>query len=306
MLSAGVRFVQHSVWRDEQGLPVLVETGTIILGILGDAHLCDMKTRFGATYGDLRFPATKFGILCVRIEPRLVPASGGCIWADGGREGRENIHGTPVQYVTFHNPVLGNGPYGILMSDPEPELRDPWCVGQYGIVSRNPVLRRELTVPQGADWSCSIRVLAFDGAFREARIRNWLEALLSFAAARRMWLVGSMGLAALVAALLNSCGVAACTSVRVVATSGASYPTAAVPTPFVGGSLRLRGRVGLDALPGFLHRCRSSWHCHPGNGHRGRWRWQSDFLSAFLSVGGPFLRGWISNPYRTGSRRDPP
>lgn len=176
MLSAGVRFVQHSVWRDEQGLPVLVETGTIILGILGDAHLCDMKTRFGATYGDLRFPATKFGILCVRIEPRLVPASGGCIWADGGREGRENIHGTPVQYVTFHNPVLGNGPYGILMSDPEPELRDPWCVGQYGIVSRNPVLRRELTVPQGADWSCSIRVLAFDGAFREARIRNWLEA----------------------------------------------------------------------------------------------------------------------------------
>ncbi len=174
----GVQFVQYSIWRDEQGQPVLDEVRTVTLGVLGDVHLCDVTTCMSAVYGDLQFPATKFGILCVRVEPRLVPACGGRIQADGAREGQQGIHGIPGRYVVMHNPVWGNGPYGVLMSDPEPEERDPWCVGAYGIVSRNPVLWQERSVPRGTDWCCSLRVIAFDGAFRDDRIGDWLEAPL--------------------------------------------------------------------------------------------------------------------------------
>lgn len=105
VFSRGVRFVQHSIWRDEQDQPVLDEVRTITLGVLGDVHLCDMTTCLSAAYGDLHFPATKFGILCVRLEPRLVPACEGHIRADSAREGRERIHGTPVRYLAMHNPV---------------------------------------------------------------------------------------------------------------------------------------------------------------------------------------------------------
>ncbi|MDD1650507.1 MAG: PmoA family protein [Methylococcaceae bacterium] len=180
----GVRFTLKSIWRDEQEQPMLDEERTVILRALPDATVCDMASRKTAAYGTAEFPKTKFGSICMRVEPRLLPSLGGQVigCVDG-----ELCHGTADEVanakvcdaVAYENDVPGLGVYGvclmILDNSASPDRRGPWFIRDYGLATVNATQNETIAVPAGGVWTAALRIVAYDGPITAERLAVWKD-----------------------------------------------------------------------------------------------------------------------------------
>ncbi|HXF61117.1 MAG TPA: DUF6807 family protein [Caldilineaceae bacterium] len=171
----GVRFTLRLTWRAGDGAPVLDEQRTVALYALDDATVCDVTSAKTAAYGALTYPATKFGSVCVRVEPRLTPAAGGVVMADGGRRGKadEVAMQQPCDWVAYEGTTGGDGRFGILLAVPGQRSAD-WFVRDYGMAVYNPTFSRPLHSAAGETWTVGLRVVAYDDPLTDERARRWL------------------------------------------------------------------------------------------------------------------------------------
>jgi hypothetical protein len=168
----GVRFTLQLVWRTGSGQPVLDETRTVDLRAVEDATVCDVTTVQRASYGPIEYPATKFGVICVRVEPRLTPVLGGEIIADGGQRGSAEVaYLQPNAYVAYEGQAGGDR-FGVLLAVPGQKPYE-WFVRDYGLAAYNPMFERPRHSAQGEIFQLSLRVVAYDGALGERAMR-WL------------------------------------------------------------------------------------------------------------------------------------
>jgi hypothetical protein len=139
--------LMRCTWRDEQGEPVLDEERRYDFSLRDNAVVCEIASRKTAAYGALEFPATKFGGIAVRVDPRLLPVAGARII---GR------HEAASPFVAYENEAFGLA----LVSDGSA----PWFVREYGFASFNPTWKRAISLPQGAAWEVRLTLAAYDGA----------------------------------------------------------------------------------------------------------------------------------------------
>jgi hypothetical protein len=178
----GVRFTLKSIWRDDQEQPLLDEERTVILRALTEANLCDMTSRKTAAYGAVDFPQTKFGSICMRVEPRLLPPLGGqvigCLDGELRRGTADDVANQKAcDAVAYENDVPGLGVHGvclmILDNSAMPDRRGPWFIRDYGLATVNTTQREGLQVPAGGTWHVALRVVAYDGPLTAERLAAW-------------------------------------------------------------------------------------------------------------------------------------
>jgi hypothetical protein len=173
---SGVRFTFRITWRDENERPLLEELRSVDFHVADDATICDMSSRKEATCGRVELPQTKFGAIGIRVEPRLLPPMGGRILADGGRCGTaEVVHEQTSAFVAYENAPPRAGRFGVLMHILAPDVRGPWFIRDYGMAMFNPTWTQSLSIPAGESWTVALRVVAYDGALAEDRVRRWLR-----------------------------------------------------------------------------------------------------------------------------------
>jgi len=179
---AGVCFTLRSTWRDDQEQPMLDEVRTVFLRALPDANVCDMTSRKTATHGAAEFPKTKFGSICMRVEPRLLPALGGqvigCLDGKLQRGSADEVANTKTcDAVAYENDVPGLGVYGvclmILENSVSPDRRGPWFIRDYGLATVNATQSEAIAVPVGGHWTAALRIVAYDGPIRAERVAAW-------------------------------------------------------------------------------------------------------------------------------------
>jgi hypothetical protein len=137
----------HNIWRDERGEPVLNEERRYEVFLQHDATVCEVMSRKIAAYGDLEFPATKFGGIAVRVDPRLLPVSGGRI------VGR---HEAASPFVAYENRAAG---FGVRLEASDAGV--PWFVRDYGLAVHNPTWQHALRLARGDAWEISLRLVAY-------------------------------------------------------------------------------------------------------------------------------------------------
>ncbi|MFN8441413.1 MAG: DUF6807 family protein [Caldilineaceae bacterium] len=173
----GVRFEVRLLWRDKDEQPVLDEVRTVDFYSMDDATVCDMTSRQTANYSALRYAATKFGSIGIRVEPRLLPLLGGEVLADGGRRGNADVAlDQECRYVAYENSLPTGGRFGVLLTSldgPRPQL-GPWFIRDYGLAYYSPTRNREILVATGESWQVGLRVVAYDGVLSEERAHNWV------------------------------------------------------------------------------------------------------------------------------------
>jgi hypothetical protein len=176
----GVRFTLQAVWRTAEGAPVLDETRVVDLYAVEDATVCDVTTTQKATYGALDYAATKFGTICVRVDPRLTPVVGAEVIADGGRRGKAEVAlQQPNAYVAYESGNVGgnernrSGTFGILLAVPG-ERPQEWFIRDYGLATYNPMFAEPRTVAQGESLRVDLRVVAYDEALTDERAQRWI------------------------------------------------------------------------------------------------------------------------------------
>ncbi|MGN6564868.1 MAG: DUF6807 family protein [Thermomicrobiales bacterium] len=180
----GFRFTYQTVWRDDHDEPVLDETRTIAIYAGADATMCDVFTSKTATYGPLDYPASKHGTIGVRVQPQLLPFMGGEIL--GGMEGTvrrgradEGASGQPCNYVAYEADVPGLGRFGVclivLANTASADHRGPWFIRDYGMAMFNASMRDAIHTAAGETWTAGLRVVAYDGALSDERVRAWRE-----------------------------------------------------------------------------------------------------------------------------------
>jgi len=163
--AAGVRFTVRCVWRDEKGAPVLNEERRFCLALEEDAVICDVASRKVAAYCALEFPATKFGGIGVRVDPRLAPDYGAAVVAEGGRGGARLAHDRQSRFVAFESG--GEPRFGLLLIGDDPALA--WFVRDYGLAVWNPTRGRTVSLARGEAWQTALRLVAYDGSLDENR-----------------------------------------------------------------------------------------------------------------------------------------
>lgn len=168
----GVRVTLQCVWRDADDRPVLDEARSFEFALAGDAVLCDVTSRKLAAYGPLEFPATKFGGIGVRIDPRLLPGAGGSVLADDGRRGDASIvHDRPSRFVACEGTADGTARFGLCLIGRDRAL--PWFVRDYGLALLNPTWRKGIALGAGECWEMTLRLIAYDGALDARRADGW-------------------------------------------------------------------------------------------------------------------------------------
>jgi hypothetical protein len=179
---SGVRFTLKSIWRDDQEQPMIDEVRTVFLRALPDANVCDMTSRKIAAYGAAEFPKTKFGSICMRVEPRLLPALGGqvigCLDGKLHRGAADEVANTKTcDAVAYENDVPGLGVYGvslmILENSASPDRRGPWFIRDYGLATVNATQNEAIAVPAGGHWTAALRIVAYNGPITAERIAIW-------------------------------------------------------------------------------------------------------------------------------------
>ena len=170
----GVRFQLKLLWRDKNEQPVLDEVRTIDLYSVEDATICDMRSSKIASYGALDFAQTKFGSIGIRVEPRLLPISGGVVIGDAGRRGSADpLVDQESDFVAYENQLAGSGRFGVWLHSLEPDRRGPWFVRDYGMALYAPTRLRSIHLPQGETWTVALRVAAYDGQLSNERSQQW-------------------------------------------------------------------------------------------------------------------------------------
>lgn len=140
--------VMKCVWRDEHAEPVLDEERSFDFLVKDDAVLCEVASRKTAAYGDLEFPATKFGGIAVRVDAQLLPVAGARI------VGR---HAEASPFVAYEN-----GRYGLALMGSDPAI--PWFLRDYGLAVYNPTWQGPVRLRKGEVWETRLRLVAYDGA----------------------------------------------------------------------------------------------------------------------------------------------
>jgi len=171
----GVRFTSQSIWRTSAGAPVLDETRTIHLYEVEDATVCDVTTVQQANYGALTYEASKFGAICVRTDPRLIPVVGATVIADGGRRGQAEVAlQQPNAYVAYESAAgSSSDSFGILLAVPGQRPAE-WFIRDYGFATYNPMFEQPATVARGDSLRVDLRVVAYDDALTDGRAQRWI------------------------------------------------------------------------------------------------------------------------------------
>lgn len=143
--------VMRCVWRDERGQPVLDEERSFSFSIEENTTVCDIASRKIASYGDVEFPATKFGGIGVRVDPGLLPVAGGRI---AGR------HDAASEFIAYDGLR-----HGLRLSVTD-RSRFPWFVRDYGLALYNPTWKQPLELKKGEAWEIGLRLAAYDVASR--------------------------------------------------------------------------------------------------------------------------------------------
>jgi hypothetical protein len=138
--------VLRCVWRAADGAPVLDEERSFTFTVREKETLCEVVSRKTAAYAALEFPATKFGGICVRVEPRLLPVAGASII---GR------HEAASKFVAYEN-----GRFGLALIG---DGAVPWFLRDYGLASFNPTWKKPLRLEKGATWETRLTLVAYDG-----------------------------------------------------------------------------------------------------------------------------------------------
>ena len=139
-----------------------------------DATICDMRSSKIASYGALDFAQTKFGSIGIRVEPRLLPISGGVVIGDAGRRGSADaLVDQESDFVAYENQLAGSGRFGVWLHSLEPDRRGPWFVRDYGMALYAPTRLRSIHLPQGETWNVALRVAAYDGQLSNERSQQW-------------------------------------------------------------------------------------------------------------------------------------
>ena len=171
-VAEGVRVIQKCIWRDANDSPILDEARTLEFTLAGDAAVCDVTSRKVAAYGNLEFPATKYGGIGVRLDPRLLPAAGGCVLADGERRGGASVvHDTPSRFVAYESAGSRPRRFGLCLIGRDSALR--WFVRDYGLALLNPTQYEGLALAAGEAWTTTLRLVAYDGALDATRVERW-------------------------------------------------------------------------------------------------------------------------------------
>lgn len=170
----GICFTLHTCWRTADGTPVLDETRTIDLYAVEDATICDVTSVQSASYGALTYEATKFGAICVRVDPRLTPVLDAEVIADGGRRGKADIALSQANRFVAYESASGAGGniFGLLLTVPGERPSD-WFIRDYGLACYNPVFNKSREIAQGESFRVSLRVVAYDDPLTETRAQRW-------------------------------------------------------------------------------------------------------------------------------------
>lgn len=169
----GVRITLKCVWRDPNDEPVLDEVRAFEIALAGDATVCDVTSHKIAAHGPVEFPATKFGGIGARLDPRLLPDAGGSVIADEGRRGDASIaHGRASRFVAFEGTPDGASRFGLCLIGADRAL--PWFVRDYGLVLCNPTWQEPIELAAGESCEIRLRLVAYDGALDAGRVEAWL------------------------------------------------------------------------------------------------------------------------------------
>lgn len=135
-----------SIWQAPGGEALLDEERRISLEVRGAATVCSVASTKIAAYGDVEFPATKFGGIGVRVHPLLLSAAGARI---------HGAHDAPAPFVAYDN-----GRFGLaLVADGSL----PWFVRDYGFAAWNPTWKQPLLLRKGERWTVALTLVAYDG-----------------------------------------------------------------------------------------------------------------------------------------------
>jgi hypothetical protein len=169
----GTRFTLQATWRAGDGMPVLDETRTIDFYAVEDGTVCQVTSTQTATYSAIEYEASKFGALCVRVDPRLTTMLGGEVIADGGRRGKAEVAlQQECDYVAYEQSARSQK-FGLLLTVPG-ERRSEWFVRDYGLATFNPMLEQPRRLTQGESFHVTLRAVAYDEPLTEERARRWL------------------------------------------------------------------------------------------------------------------------------------
>lgn len=170
----GMRITLKCIWRDANDQPVLDEIRTFEIALAADATVCDVTSRKLAAYGKIELPATKFGGIGVRIDPRLLPGAGGCIIADEGRRGDASIvHDLLSRFVAYEGAADAASRFGLCLIGRDRALA--WFVRDYGLALLNPTWHQGIELAEGESWEMTLRLVAYDGALDARRVEGWLK-----------------------------------------------------------------------------------------------------------------------------------
>lgn len=171
----GLRFELPLVWRDEHEEPVLSEVRRVDFQIRDGATVCDMVSVRTADRGRISLPATKFGSIGVRVEPRLLADFGGIVIGDGNRRGRaDDLHEQESAYIAYENELTGHGAFGVLLAPLAGGAPGTWFIRDYGMAVYNCSLREEVVLEEGDSWTVGLRVAAYDRPLTDERVRTWI------------------------------------------------------------------------------------------------------------------------------------
>lgn len=138
--------VMKCLWRAGDGKPVLDEVREFRFELRPQETICEITSRKIAAYAELEFPPTKFGGICVRVEPRLLPVAGARIIGK---------HETASRFVAYDN-----GRFGLALIG-EPTV--PWFLREYGLASYNATWKTAKSLKEGEVWETRLTLVAYDG-----------------------------------------------------------------------------------------------------------------------------------------------
>jgi hypothetical protein len=134
-------------WRGPEDEPVVEEVRNFVVSCGETTTTCEVRSRKTAAYGEVEFPATKFGGIAVRVDPQLLPVAGARIVGK---------HAAASRFVAYENARFG------LALVAEPSL--PWFVRDYGLAVYNPTWKTGRTLAKGETWETRLTLVAYDGA----------------------------------------------------------------------------------------------------------------------------------------------
>lgn len=173
--AASARFYLTLDWCTEDGQPQLREARRIAFSAAPYGHIVDIRSRFLAAYGAIRFGETKEAGIAMRIPPEWTTFNGGVMLDAAGHVGESGIWDTISDWMD----VSGEGPRGyhagIALMPHRDSLRAPWMVRDYGLHEYNPWRFAQITVPADGALELGARFIAHDGAGTVAEIAGWYQ-----------------------------------------------------------------------------------------------------------------------------------